>query len=135
MSSATGTLRGLIIDDQRAMRRIVRQLLKQVGITQVDEARNGRDAMEHLTASAAKKPDFIICDLYMDEMDGIEFCNKLRLSKFDKLRMIPVIMLTGESDDFIRSVSVQVGAGQVLSKPVTGDELRGAISTAVGYQI
>lgn len=128
-------LRGLIIDDQRTMRGIVRQLLKQVGITHVDEARNGRHALDQLTAPDAKMPDFVICDLHMDEMDGIEFCNKLRLSKMEKLRMIPIIMLTGESDKFIQSVSRQVGAATVLSKPVTADELHESISDAIGYVV
>ncbi|MCH8861505.1 MAG: response regulator [Proteobacteria bacterium] len=128
-------LRGLIIDDQRTMRGIVRQLLKQVGITHVDEARNGRHALEQLTAPDAKLPDFVICDLHMDEMDGIEFCNKIRLSKSDKLRMIPIIMLTGETDKFIRSVSRQVGAAHILSKPVTAEQLQESISDAIGFVV
>lgn len=126
-------LRGLIIDDQRSMRGIVRQLLKQVGITQVEEARNGRHALDQLTAPNAKIPDFVICDMHMDEMDGIEFCNRMRLSKSEKLKKIPIIMLTGESDEFIREVSRQVGVGQILSKPVTANELRDCISDAVGF--
>lgn len=126
-------LRGLIIDDQRSMRGIVRQLLKQVGITQVEEARNGRHALDQLTAPNAKIPDFVICDMHMDEMDGIEFCNRMRLSKSEKLKKIPIIMLTGESDEFIRHVSKQVGVGQILSKPVTANELRDCISDAVGF--
>ena len=115
------------------MRGIVRQLLKQVGISKVEEARNGRYALDQLTEVDAKLPDFVICDMHMDEMDGIEFCNKLRLSKIEKLRNIPIIMLTGESDKFIRAVSKQVGVGKILSKPVTAEELLDAISDAVGF--
>lgn len=126
-------LRGLIIDDQQTMRRIVRQLLKQIGITQLEEAKNGRDALEMLDDPQAKTPDFVICDLHMDKMDGLEFCNKLRLSKKEHLRQIPVIILTGDQDRFMREVSQQIGATIVLSKPVTADQLHDSISDVIGF--
>lgn len=128
-------LRGLIIDDQRTMRRIVRQLLKQIGLTQLDEAKNGRDALDILNDPQAKTPDFVICDLHMDKMDGLEFCNRLRLSKKENLRQIPVIILTGDQDSFIREVSQQVGATIVLSKPVTAEQLHDSISDVIGFVV
>ncbi len=134
-SRAVSALRGLIIDDQRSMRMIVRQLLKQVGITTLDEAGDGRAALDKLTGPRAEVPDFVICDLHMDRMDGMEFCNKLRLSKSEKLRQIPVIMLTGDQDRFVRDVSEQVGATIVLSKPVTAEQLHDSISDAIGFVV
>ncbi len=132
-SRAVSALRGLIIDDHRSMRMIVRQLLKQIGITAIEEAADGRAALDKLNDPQAKMPDFVICDLHMDKMDGLEFCNKLRLSKFERLRKIPVIILTGDRDRFVRDVSEQVGATIVLSKPVTAEQLHDSISDAIGF--
>ena len=128
-------LQVLVVDDQKAMRSIIRNLLKQVGIDKVEEAANGEEALKWLQNPRANDPDVIITDLYMDGMDGIELCNKIRLSKIPGVRDIPVLMLTGESDDFILKVSKQVGVFKILSKPIGAPELKKHISSALGYQI
>ena len=128
-------LQVLVVDDQKAMRSIIRNLLKQVGIDKVEEAANGEEALKWLQNPRANDPDVIITDLYMDGMDGIELCNKIRLSKIPGVRDIPVLMLTGDSDDFILKVSKQVGVFKILSKPIGAPELKKHISSALGYQI
>lgn len=133
-----GGLTALIIDDQRAMRRIVRSLLKQIGVSDVIEAGSGEDALAVLTSAgleAGRKPDFIICDLHMDHMDGLEFSNKLRLSKSAEIRHIPILMLTGDSDRMMKEVSEQVGVQVVLQKPISAPDLKAEISKAVGYAV
>lgn len=131
-----GGISVLVIDDQSTMRKIVRQLLSQIGKFNITEASDGLQAMKMLNQSSIKKsPDVIISDLHMEGMDGIELCNKIRLSKHQRVRDIPVLMLTGESDEFILKVSKQVGAYKILSKPVGAPELKKHISSALGYQI
>lgn len=126
----------LIIDDQATMRKIVTQLLFQIGKFNIVEASNGLEALKMVTASQGKKiPDVIISDLHMDGMDGIELCNKLRLSKVPGVKEIPILMLTGESDEFILKVSKQVGAFKILSKPIGAPELKKHISAALGFEI
>ena len=120
----------LVIDDQRAMRSIVRQLLSQIGIDDIHEARNGEEALEFLNQPSNEDPDVIICDLYMDKMDGLEFCNQVRR---DKEHVIPIIILTGDSDALLHEVSKQVGAVAVLTKPVSAPELQEHIQTAIGF--
>lgn len=120
----------LVIDDQRSMRSIVRQLLSQVGIHDIQEAPNGEEALKFLNQPSNEDPDIIICDLHMDKMDGMEFCNQVRR---DKDRVIPIIILTGDSDAFLHEVSKQVGAVAVLTKPVSAPELQEHIQTAIGF--
>ncbi len=136
MSETQATsIRVLVIDDQRTMRQIVRRLLGQIGVQDVEDAENGEAALEMLHRPLAKEPDLIICDLHMEIMDGMDFCNKLRLDKNEVLRAIPVIILTGEQDTFVHDVTRQVGAATVLVKPISADDLKAQIEAAVGFTI
>ncbi len=125
----------LVIDDHRTMREIVRRLLGQIGIQDVADAEDGEAALEMLHSPQAKDPDLIICDLHMEKMDGMDFCNKLRLDKNEVLRAIPVIILTGEQDTFVHDVTRQVGATMVLVKPISAGELKERIEAAIGFTI
>ena len=125
----------LVIDDHRTMRQIVRRLLGQIGIQDVADAEDGEAALEMLHSPQAKDPDLIICDLHMEKMDGMDFCNKLRLDKNEVLRAIPVIILTGEQDTFVHDVTRQVGATMVLVKPISAGDLKERIEAAIGFTI
>ena len=71
-------LRILVVDDQATMRKIVRRLLMQVGIENVDEAANGEEALARLRNPRLDDPDVIVSDLHMDGIDGLELCNTIR---------------------------------------------------------
>ena len=68
-------------------------------------------------------------------MDGMDFCNKLRLDKNEVLRSIPVKIRTGERDTFVHDVTRQVGATMVLVKPISAGDLKAQIEAAVGFTI
>lgn len=123
----------LVIDDQKAMRSIVRDLLGQIGIKNVSEAEGGKEALECLIDPSFEFPDLIICDLHMDQMDGIQFCNAVRRDENLRNRGVPILMLTGDRDELLHEVSRQVGAMKVLTKPVTAEELKDEVAQAVGY--
>lgn len=128
-------IRIMVVDDQSTMRKIISQLLFRIGKFNILEASNGLEALKVLNNPAEDKPDVIISDLHMDGMDGIELCNKIRLSKVVGVKEIPVLILTGESDEFILKVSKQVGAFRILSKPIGALELRTHLSSALGFSI
>lgn len=128
-------LRVMVIDDQRAMRSIIRQLLHQVGIEKIIEANNGENAILKSGLGSFKQPDIIICDLYMEQMDGMEFVTAVRRDKTGIQPGTPIIILTGESDDFILDVAQQTGATVILKKPVTADDLMGEFEKALGYTL
>lgn len=125
-----GQVRVLVVDGQRGMRSILRQLLAQIGIEDVLEAKNGEEALEIIDQPENLAPDVIICDLRLDKLDGMELCNMFRR---DKDRVMPIIIVTGESDEFLHEVARQVGAVEVLTKPVSAPDLLEQIQTAIGF--
>ncbi|MSO69391.1 MAG: response regulator, partial [Alphaproteobacteria bacterium] len=110
------SIRVMVIDDQRTMRAILRDLLHKVGIHDVIEASDGEDALKHLVTSAIQnmKPDVLLCDLHMEKMDGLEFIARIRRGKVDAVdKLIPILLITGESETMMLEVVGQVGASAV----------------------
>ncbi len=115
------------------MRSIIRQLLGRVGITNVSEAEHGEQALNLVRSHHGISPDVIICDLHMQKMDGMEFCNELRRSDDARYRCIPIIILTGDEDEMLHAVSRQIGAAKILTKPIGANELLAEIRTVIGF--
>ena len=67
----------------------------------------------------------------MKEMDGLTFAQQIRLSKADNLKKMRLIVLTGDSELLLVTVSEQLGAVDVLHKPISAPELKGAIIRAI----
>ncbi len=131
----TSSIRVLVVDDQRTMREIIRRLLSQIGVRDVDDAEDGEVALEKLRNPTTEKPDIVICDLHMEKMDGMDFCNHVRRDRNDAIRGLPIIILTGEQDTFVHDVTKQVGATMVLVKPVSAGDLKTQIEAAIGFTI
>jgi two-component system, chemotaxis family, chemotaxis protein CheY len=123
----------MIVDDQRAMRMIVRRLLGQIEITNVIEAEDGQMALDYLENPSNQPPDLVICDLHMANVDGLEFSNLVRRNKVPRLAGIPILILTGDSDEFMHEVTEQAGATKVLTKPISAPDLRLEIASAIGF--
>ena len=123
----------MIIDDQRTMRSIIRQLLHESHIDHVTEAENGEDALKIMMETGFEQPDVIICDLHMDKMDGMDFVGHVRGSKRQDLTGIPILILTGDSDPFLRDVTEQVGATKILTKPIAAGDLLKEVQDAIGF--
>lgn len=132
MNDPLSVLQVLLVDDQRSMRGILRDLLQSIGIRRITEAANGVEALAHLNAYDLSC-DLIICDLYMEKMDGMELCNKIRNDGSLRNRRIPIIMLTAENNALVLDVVRQVGAATILHKPISGVELKTAIERLVGF--
>jgi two-component system chemotaxis response regulator CheY len=130
---AAQAIRILVIDDQKTMRSIIRNLLAVGDIHHVMEAASGVEGWENLLDRRQPTPDVIICDLHMANMDGMEFCNRVRLCKDERIRAIPVLILTGEKDKMSLEVAEQVGAAAMLGKPISAPDLCHQIESAVGF--
>lgn len=89
---ASKDLRFLVVDDFSTMRRIVRNLLKELGFMNVEEAEDGADALAKLQSSAY---DFVITDWNMPNMDGLELLKNIRSDA--GLATLPVLMVTAEA--------------------------------------
>src|SRR3990167_7640460 len=85
-------LRFLIVDDFSTMRRIVRNLLKESGYADADEAEDGVAALQKLRNSSF---DFVVSDINMPNMNGFQLLAEIK--KDDKLKHLPVLMVTAEA--------------------------------------
>ena len=135
MQVEESTIRVLVVDDQPAMHAIIREILRAVGITRVDTAVNGAEALDMLRDPQIKDPDLIISDIHMDGIDGLEFCNRLRRDKGLRNRNIPVVVVTGDEDDLVHGICRQLGAAEILIKPISPSELFTAIEAAIGITL
>ncbi|MCC6904678.1 MAG: response regulator transcription factor [Anaerolineae bacterium] len=104
----------LVVDDKQSLRQLVRSYLEQEGY-RVVEASDGREA---IFVARHEKPDLIILDIMMPEMDGYEF---MRI--FSKEADIPVIMLTARIEENDRVLGLEIGADDYLAKPFSMREL------------
>ena len=118
----------LIVDDYKTMLRIVRNLLGQIGIKQVDEATDGSMALEMLKS---KKYDLVISDWNMEPMSGIELLRTLRGSMSSN-QHVPFIMVTAESKSDNIIAAKQAGVSNYIIKPFSSDTLKGKIETVMG---
>jgi two-component system chemotaxis response regulator CheY len=111
-------VKALVIDDSRAMRKILRRVLERMGF-EVSEAENGQDALDSISANGA--PDIALVDWNMPVMDGLTFINVLR--KHPEWRSITLMMVTTESeqDQIVRALAA--GAHEYLIKPFTGEAM------------
>ena len=107
-------LRFLVVDDFSTMRRIVCNLLKESGFTEMEEAEDGRSALAKLRAS---RFDFVVCDINMPNVNGLQLLAEMK--KDDKLKSIPVLMVTAEARKEDILLAAQLGAAGYVVKPFT----------------
>jgi len=109
----------LVVDDMSTMRRIVRNILKQLGVGNVVEAENGSDALSKLKAD---KFDFVVSDWNMPVMAGIELLRKIRAD--EQLKHIPVLMVTAEAQKENLVEAIQAGVSNYVVKPFTAEIIK-----------
>lgn len=104
----------LVVDDFSTMRRIVRNLLKELGFNKIEEAEDCVDALEKIRAGSI---DFVVADWNMPNMDGLELLKTIRGD--DALKHIPVLMVTAEAKKENIIAAAQAGASGYVVKPFT----------------
>jgi two-component system chemotaxis response regulator CheY len=106
------SMRVLVIDDARAMRSILRHILGQIGF-QVEDAANGREGLERLQGS--EKPDLILVDWNMPEMNGYDFVRAVRANRaYDDVRLM---MVSTENEIESLAMALEAGANEYVMKP------------------
>ena len=108
----------LVVDDFSTMRRIVRNLLKELGYTNVDEAEDGSMALSKLRTDNF---DFVISDWNMPVMDGLTMLQTIRADP--TLSKLPVLMVTAEAKKENIIAAAQAGASGYVVKPFTAATL------------
>lgn len=115
-------LKIIAVDDSPTMRRIIINTLKRAGYTDVIEANDGKDALAKMKV---EKPNFVITDWNMPEMDGLTFVTTLR--GMDEFKKLPILMVTTRSvkDDIVEAM--KAGVNNYIVKPFTPDTLKAKI--------
>ena len=116
----------VIIDDSAVFRKIVSVHLKNAGFD-VTEAVDGVDGLEKLKAG---KPDLIVCDVNMPNMDGITFLKTVKQDPENKFT--PIVMLTTESQEEKKKEGLDAGARAWLTKPFSPEDLLATITKLIG---
>ena len=112
----------LVVDDDREIVRTVRAYLEQGGFD-VATAHDGKAA---LTAYRNERPDFIILDLMMPEMDGLDVVRESRRNS-----AVPIIMLTARVEEVDRLIGLELGADDYVTKPFSPRELVARVRTVL----
>jgi two-component system chemotaxis response regulator CheY len=122
-------IRALIVDDSSVMRKIVERSLRQAGLdlSSVMEAGNGAEALGILDANPV---DLILSDINMPVMDGLEFVRQLQT--VEKLRGIPVVMITTEGSESNVVQALSLGAKGYIRKPFTPDQVKEHVLPVLG---
>jgi two-component system, chemotaxis family, chemotaxis protein CheY len=113
----------LVVDDFPTMRRIVRNLLKELGYGNVDEAEDGQAGLARLRSGSF---DFVISDWNMPNLDGLEMLKQIRADA--TLSHLPVLMVTAESKKENIIAAAQAGASGYVVKPFTAATLEEKLS-------
>lgn len=111
---ADKNMKFLVVDDFSTMRRIVRNLLKELGYTNVDEAEDGVAALQRLRGGNFQ---FVVTDWNMPNMTGIELLKEIRADA--ALKHLPVLMITAEAKKENIIEAAQNGASGYIIKPFT----------------
>lgn len=109
----------LVVDDFSTMRRIVKNLLRQNGYTNIEEAEDGEQAYSKLQGGGF---GFVVSDWNMPNMDGLELLKKVRSDP--ALKDLPILMVTAEAEKDKVITAIQAGVNNYIVKPFSGEVLK-----------
>ncbi|MDP6572338.1 MAG: response regulator [Rhodospirillales bacterium] len=110
----------LVVDDNAFMRSLVRQLLKALGAREIFEASDGQEGYE---VARQVKPDIALVDWVMEPEDGIQFVKNVRSAEDSPNRLMPIIMVSGYSEESRVLAARDAGANEFVVKPLSATSL------------
>lgn len=116
-------MRILVVDDFATMRRIIKNLLHDLGFDNITEADNGVNALNTLKN---QRIDFMILDWSMPEMDGLTLLKKVRAD--ENLKNLPILMVTAEARKEMIIEAAKAGVNGYIVKPFTANTLQEKIN-------
>jgi len=127
MSQVDFNMSILVVDDYKTMLRIIRNLLKQLGFNNIDEASDGSVALQKLRD---KKYGLVISDWNMEPMSGLQLLKEVRADS--KLSDVPFIMVTAESKSENVLAAKEAGVTNYITKPFNAQTLKNKLTTVIG---
>ena len=119
----------LVVDDSKVMREMVIACLRPESALAFTHAASGLEAIEKLSLTSF---DLVLLDLNMPDIGGIEVVEFVRTQ--DKLRTLPIIIVTTRGDDTSREQAMAAGASRFMTKPFTPAELLSEVRGLLGEQ-
>ena len=124
-------LKVLVVDDHQSMVSLISSLLRALGVGTIITALNGSDAIQVLVGEAAAPVDLVITDISMEPVNGAKLLEWIRQNPESVNRFMPVIVVTGHTD-LARIVQMRdLGATEILAKPVTVTGLSNRLVTII----
>jgi len=117
----------LIVDDYKTMLKIIRNLLKQLGFTNVEEATDGSEALGKLRDGEF---DLVISDWNMEPMTGLQLLKEVRAD--DRLRAVPFIIITAESKIENVVAAKEAGVSNYIVNPFNAATLKAKLTSVLG---
>ncbi|MBW2031850.1 MAG: chemotaxis response regulator CheY [Deltaproteobacteria bacterium] len=121
------SMKVLIVDDFATMRRILRNVLKQIGFSNISEAEDGRAAIKELKKD---KYGLVLCDWNMPGVTGIEVLTQMRSDS--ELKDIPFVMVTAEAQKENIIEAVKAGVNSYIVKPFTAETIEEKLKKIFG---
>jgi DNA-binding response OmpR family regulator len=110
----------LIVDDEPLIQKLVRGVLTYLGFTDIKSTNNGRKAQELIQQTPF---DIVITDWRMSDLDGIDIIRFVRGAKTSPFYKTPIIMLTGNTEDYYVKTAINAGVNAYLIKPFSAEQL------------
>jgi CheY-like chemotaxis protein len=120
MTISLDHLKALVVEDNAHMRILLRSLLLALGVSKVFESVDGASGFVELRE---RKPDFVLTDLSMKPVDGIEFTRMIRQRKDSPNFYVPIIMVTGHTERQRIEAARDAGVTEIIAKPITTQSL------------
>jgi two-component system chemotaxis response regulator CheY len=117
----------LVVDDSKVMRDMVAACLKPSSALAVTHASSGLEAIEKLSL---RRFDVVVLDLNMPDIGGIEVVEFVRSQ--DKLRTLPIIIVTTRGDEACRARALAAGADRFMTKPFSPEAILDEVSALIG---
>ncbi len=116
----------LLVDDDYVSNYLTERHIKKTGIANtIKSVKNGEEALTYLAEPVNKRPDLILLDINMPEMDGLEFLKYFKQMTLDQ--SIRIILLTAAIDQEKKDRLNDLGYNEIMEKPFTGDKLKSLI--------
>jgi len=133
-SSAAAGLTVLVIEEQRAVRKIIEQIMNTIGIDFVEMAEDAKEAIDWLNEGGVKF-DLIVVSHHMEKMGGMEFCKTIRAAKDKFYHDTPVILASAEKTDDLLEEAKTIAVNNVLQKPFSPLDMKKEIEKIVGFAL
>lgn len=121
-------VRVLVLEDEIHIRRIICRLLREIGFRLVDEAANGADGLRELLRV---RPNVVLCDIHMDQGDGMDFLRRLRALDHPELSSVPVVFLTSDTHRETVMAARDLKVDGYLAKPISLTALKDRIDAVL----